>query len=165
MKSGLSKFAVLTFAFAMISAIYSPSSLAQVATTNGYVCTPKNIGGEETRLYFRQQGGIADNIAPDATFPVVCPVVIDPFASSYGVVVGLKNNNSIGQTFSCALEENDLVGNTVRTIGKSVSLGGRTGGVLVWDNIFLSGDTNYFSLRCILPPKSGIAQISWYDFP
>jgi hypothetical protein len=149
----------------LAGAVFSLSASAQVASTNGYVCAPKNPGGEETRLYFRQQGGQAVNLAPDASFPVVCPVIIDPvLSSSHAVVIGLANNNSSTQDFSCALEENTVAGATIRTIGRSLKVGRASGGVMIWENIALSDPTSYFSVRCILPPKGGVSLVAWYNF-
>ncbi len=156
---------VTALAFLLIGTVISTSASAQVSSTNGYVCAPKNPGGEETRLYFRQQGGQAMNLAPDASFPVVCPVVIDPVVySSHAVVIGLANNNSSSQTFSCALEENNLAGDTIRTIGRSLKVGRSSGAAMIWENIALSDATTYFSVRCILPPKSGVSLVAWYNF-
>ena len=149
----------------LIGAIFPLSATAQVSSTNGYVCAPKNPGGEETRLYFRQQGGQAVNLAPNASFPVVCPVVIDPvFFSSHAVVIGLANNSSSAQNFSCALEENTIAGDTVRTIGRSLKVNRSSGGAMIWENIALSDATMYFSVRCILPPKGGVSLVAWYNF-
>ena len=149
----------------LVGAAFSLSASAQVSSTNGYVCAPKNPGGEETRLNIRQQGGQAVNLAPDATFPVVCPVVVDPvLSSSHAVVIGLANNNSSTQNFSCALEENTIAGSTVRTIGRSLKVGRDSGGAMIWENVALADATNYFSVRCILPPKGGVSLVTWYNF-
>ena len=72
--------------------------------TNGYICEPKNPGGEETRLYFRQQDGVAINLSQSATFPVVCPVMIPFQLPPFEAGVVLKNGVNTTRCFSCALE-------------------------------------------------------------
>jgi hypothetical protein len=132
--------------------------------SNGYACAPKNIGGEDTRLFFRQQDGVAINLSQTATFPVVCPVVIDYYTweGSYGVGVTLKNGSSSTQTFSCALEEYRGDGVRQRSIGRSVNI--RPGGYdfFNWEVMQVVTDFNYSSLRCILPPKGMIAELAWF---
>lgn len=155
---------ILFFCFILISGAtlnYNAFSLGE-SVSNGYMCDPKNPGGEETRLYYRQQNGLAINIAPNATFPVVCPVILPFQEPPYEIYVGLVNTGSSMQKFSCAVEENDANGNTVRTQGNSINIPARTGGYLSWEQMFLLAESNYLSVRCILPPKGAVGFLEWY---
>jgi hypothetical protein len=136
--------------------------LAAQTITNGYVCAPKNPGGEETRLYFRQQDGVAVNLASSATFPVVCPVEIPYGEDFYDVVVRVGNGNDSTQKFSCALEEYDLGNNLVRSIGKALNLPAYTVGPIAWAGVVLLSESNYLSARCILPPRGQVGLVGWY---
>lgn len=145
--------------------IYSGETMSQDFTstlTNGYVCDPKNPGGEDTRLYYRQQDGLAINISPTASFPVVCPVQIPFNYAPYYITVGVKNTSAAAtEKFLCALEESDFFGDPVRTIGKSVTLSAGEGNLLAWEGIVPATTSNYLSLRCILPPKGGVTFLNW----
>lgn len=146
-----------------LGTLHSLESVAQgPSITNGYVCAPKNIGGEDTRLYFRQQDGVAENLSKTATFPVVCPVVITYDSPPYFVTVAVGQGSDFGQDFACSLEE--YTGNAfkVRGIGKSVYLPPGGSDALSWENVYLQDPSNYLSLRCILPPRGGISGVLWY---
>ena len=136
--------------------------VAAQTITNGYVCAPKNPGGEETRLYFRQQDGVAVNLASNATFPVVCPVEIPMGEAYYDVVIRLGNGNDFTQKFSCALEEYDLGNNLVRSIGKAINLDAFNVGPIVWAGVVLLDEGNYLSARCILPPRGQVGLVGWF---
>ena len=137
-------------------------SVAQESVTNGYICAPKNPGGEETRLYFRQQDGVAINLASNATFPVVCPVIIPFDNPPYEASVAFKNGSNATQNFACALEEYDAFANLVRSIGKSVSIPPGGSNLIAYQDIYLLAITNFLSLRCILPPRGMIGWVEWY---
>ena len=130
--------------------------------TNGYVCEPKNPGGEETRLYFRQQDGVAINLSQSATFPVVCPVVIPYQDPPYEAVVVFKNGSSATRKFNCALEEYDILSNLVRSTGRAVDIPPGDTDAIVYEDIFLLSEFNYLSLRCIIPPRGMVGFVSWY---
>jgi hypothetical protein len=161
MKTLAPHLAFSTFFLLIISTFYPLESVAQ-SITNGYICSPKNIGGEETRLYFRQQEGVAENISKTATFPVVCPVVIEYDLPPYFVLVSVGHSSDSSQTIACSLEEYDINAVKVRGIGKSVNLAPGSGDFLSWEEIYLQNPTNYLSLRCILPPLGGIAEVAWF---
>lgn len=146
------------------TALYSLHSSAQSVTTvtNGYICAPKNIGGEETRLYFRQQDGVAENLSPTATFPVVCPVLIPADNPPYEVLIRADNASDVSQKFACALEEHDESGTKVRSYGQSVILSAHSADDIFWQDIYLLANNHYLSLRCILPPRGGIGIVAWY---
>ena len=134
----------------------------QYTVTNGYVCDPKNPGGEETRLFYRQQDGLAINISPTATFPVVCPVQIAFDNPPYETSVGFVNTGYSSQRFACALEENDIDGNKTKSLGNAITIPARTAGYLNWSNVLLTNKYHYLSLRCILPPKGAVSWVEWY---
>lgn len=151
------------FLIVLMSVLGAVSVHAQDFTiTNGYVCDPKNPGGEETRLYYREQDGLAINISPSATFPIVCPVQIPYDNPPYEVSVGFRNTSSSSQKFSCALEENDLYGSKTRSQGQSVTVPALGWGALNWSDILLINKQHYLSIRCILPPKGAATWIEWY---
>ena len=157
--------AALLFSFLIvpISVLCTVRVYAQEYTvTNGYVCDPKNPGGEETRRFYRQQDGLAINISPTATFPIVCPVEIGFDNPPYEISMGIVNTGNSTQTFSCALEENDLNGNKTRTQGNAVVLPPRTGGFIGWEDVILTNQFHYLSVRCILPPKGAVSWVEWY---
>ena len=137
-------------------------SAQQYTITNGYVCDPKNPGGEETRLFYREQDGLAVNISPTATFPIVCPVQIPFDNPPYEISVGFRNTSSSAQKFACALEENDLLGGKVGAQGNAVTVSAGESGALNWTNVYLVNPLHYLSLRCILPPKGAATWIEWY---
>lgn len=154
-----------TFCFCLIALITAGGAinvLAQSTVTNGYVCDPKNPGGEETRLYYREQEGLGINISPTATFPIVCPVVIPYNNPPYEISLGFVNTSSSTQNFACALEENDVFGNKTRALGNSITAPALGWAALNWSNVYLSGPAYYLSLRCILPPKGAVSWLEWY---
>ena len=130
--------------------------------SNGYICDPKNPGGEDTRKYYRQQDGLAINIAPSSTFPIVCPVILPFNLAPYEVSVAVVNTGTSTQKFSCALEENDFAGNPVRSVGNSASLPAGESGLLYWSDIVLVSEADYLSVRCILPPKGAVSLVEWF---
>src|SRR5210317_1286761 len=132
--------AALLFSFLIvpISVLCTVRVYAQEYTvTNGYVCDPKNPGGEETRRFYRQQDGLAINISPTATFPIVCPVEIGFDNPPYEISMGIVNTGNSTQTFSCALEENDINGQKTRTQGSAVVLPPKSGGFIGWEDVVL----------------------------
>ena len=151
-------FVLLSF---VLGAVYPSESFGQ-SITNGYVCAPKNIGGEDTRRYFRQQDGVAVNIAPNAAFPVVCPVVIDIENQSHNIIMRLANAGTSTQRYACSMEEYDRNFALVRSIGKSVNISPATSNSLDWQNISLLAPSNFLSIRCILPPRSAIGLVAWF---
>jgi len=141
---------------------FYPLQSAAQSITNGYVCAPKNIGGEETRLFFRQQDGVAINLSSNATFPVVCPVVVslgDPF---YDVLIRVGNGSNVTQSPACALEEYDVFSNKVRSTGRAITLPAGFNGPIFWAGITLLNPSNYLSVRCILPPRASVGLVGWY---
>lgn len=164
MKSIEKYLAIAGWLSVVITALYSLQGSAQGVTTvtNGYICAPKNIGGEETRLYFRQQDGVAENLSKTATFPVVCPVLIPADMPPYEVLIRAGNAGDVAQNFACALEEHDETGSKVRSYGKSVYLPPHSASDIFWQNIYLLANNHYLGLRCILPPRGGIGIIGWY---
>lgn len=160
MKLFLSCSLVSTVLF-LIGGVYPLESVAQ-SITNGYICAPKNPGGEETRLYFRQQDGVAINLSQSATFPVVCPVIIAFDAPPYFAGVDFRNGSSVTQKFSCALEEYDFTATLVRTTGKAISVPANGASSIVYENYYLDSFANYLSLRCIIPPRGMIATVGWF---
>ena len=149
---------ILTLGLTFNLTVYSQGE----SVSNGYMCDPKNPGGEDTRKYYRQQDGLAITIAPSSSFPIVCPVILPFQLPPYEISIGLVNTNSTTQKFSCAAEENDLNGNIVRTQGNAINIPPRSGGFLYWPDISLVEDTNYLSLRCILPPKGAVSFLEWF---
>lgn len=152
------------FIFIMaICVVYPLESSAQIIT-NGYICAPKNIGGEETRLFFRQQDGVAENLSSSATFPVVCPIAIDyySFEGFYALSMTFRNGSSSTQTFQCALEEYSLDAVKQRSIGKAVSAAPGEVGFLAYDVRQVLSEFGYSSVRCILPPRGKIAELAWF---
>jgi len=138
-------------------------SVAQVINaSNGYLCAPKNPGGEETRLYFRQQEGVAINLSQSATFPVVCPVIVPVDSSPYFAGVEFKNENNTGQNFSCALEEYDPAHNLVRSTGRSVFIPSNGSNYILYTNYYLNNVQNTISIRCIIPPRGMIGSVLFY---
>jgi len=145
---------------------YSLEGNAQLVA-GGYVCAPKNIGGEDTRLYFRQQDGLAENISKTATFPVVCPIIVDYWYvddgfAYYGLLMTVRNDSDVSQDFQCALEEYDLLGVKARSLGRSVSVPAGGAGLFDYPYMTVLSEYNYASIRCILPPQGSIIQLSWY---
>lgn len=134
--------------------------------TNGYLCEPKNPGGEETRLYFRQQDGVAINLSSTATFPVVCPVLTTVIPNDLrpfnGIGVRFGNGRNVTQKFQCALEEYDIGFNLVRSTGKAITLAPFTTNTLQYFDIKLQKLDNYFSLRCIIPPRGQVGHVISY---
>lgn len=152
-----------SFLFLFIALFMGVNAYSQeYIVTNGYVCDPKNPGGEETRLFYRQQDGLAINISPTATFPVVCPVQIPYDLPPYEVSIGFVNQSTRPQTFRCALEENDAFGNKTRSQGNAITAPALGTAFLNWSDVFLINSLHYLSLRCILPPKGGVTFIEWY---
>lgn len=147
---------------ALAFAGWAGKATAQGSLTNGYVCQPKNIGGEETRLFFRQQNGQAMNISPSATFPVVCPVVVIAGVPPYQIVMRFGNGGSATQNFACAMEEYDRNFSLLRSIGKSVTIPAGFSNSLDWSNLQALDPSSYFTVRCILPPKGSIGAVFWY---
>ena len=135
---------------------------AQIGGTNGYICAPKNPGGEETRLYFRQQEGVAINLSTSATFPVVCPVIIPVDNPPYMAGVEFKNGNKSGQNFSCALEEYDPAHNLVRSTGRSIYIPGNGNNYILYTDYYLNHVDNNISIRCIIPPRGMIGAVLFY---
>lgn len=127
--------------------------------TNGYICAPKNPGGEETRLYFRQQEGVAINLSKSASFPVVCPLIIPGGNPPYIAGVEFQSENNTGQTFSCALEEYDITHDLVRSTGRSVFVPGNGHNYILWTDYYPSNLDNTLSLRCIIPPRGMIGAV------
>ena len=155
---------LLTFLVSILTmTLLSPAiSLAQTVTvTNAYICAPKNIGGESTRLFFRQQDGTARNISKTEIFPVVCPIVVPAFRSSYEVIIRVGNRSLVEQEFSCAVEEWTKDFTKVRQWGQSIYLQAERSNDLYWENLTISAPSNALSLRCILPPGGGIALIGY----
>jgi len=150
----------------MLSLVFSgwAGEAAAQYISNGYECAPKNIGGEDTRLYFRQQDGGAINISKTATFPVVCPVFIDYyfFEGLYGVGVTLRNGSKTSQTFQCALEEYRVDGVKARSIGRSLTIAAGDWDVISYEPMVVTQYFNYSSIRCILPPGGSIAELAWF---
>lgn len=130
--------------------------------TNGYICEPKNPGGEATRLYFRQQDGVAINLSQSATFPVVCPVIIPFGEPPFSAAVVFKNGSNATRNFNCALEEYDIFSNLVRSTGQSVSIPAKDSDYISYDFISLVTVTNYLSLRCIIPPRGMVGLVSFW---
>lgn len=137
-------------------------SAQSVSVTNGYVCAPKNIGGESTRLYFRQENGLAKNLSSNATFPIVCPIVVPGQNPPYETLIRVGNASNVGQNFACAVEEYDHTFALVRSIGKSVFLPAQTTNDIYWSGMTMSAPGNHLSLRCILPPRGAIGLVAWY---
>ena len=147
-----------------ICVVYPLESSAQIVS-NGYICAPKNIGGEDTRLFFRQQDGVAENLSSSATFPVVCPIVIDYYSypeGLYGLGITFRNGSSSTQTFQCALEEYSVDAVKQRSIGKAVSVAPGEFGVLSYELMQVLSEFSYSSVRCILPPRGKIAELAWF---
>ena len=142
---------------------WAGATSAQSMLTNGYVCGPKNIGGEDTRRFYREQDGNAVNISPTSTFPVTCPVIIFFGEPAPTIMLRLVNTGNTTQQFLCALEEYDLNTNLVRTIGRSQNVPAGLGDSIIWDNISFLDPRNFLSVRCILPPKGAIGEIGWFD--
>tara|TARA_R110002110_G_scaffold14698_1_gene67589 strand:- start:10091 stop:10597 length:507 start_codon:yes stop_codon:yes gene_type:complete len=135
--------------------------------SNGYICAPKNIGGEETRLYFRQQDGAAVNISRTATFPVVCPIIMDYYyfpegLALYSAGVTLRNDSDVTQKFQCALEEYNLGGFKEKSTGAAISLEPGGVGLIQYELFETTSELNYAGLRCILPPRGMIAEVIWF---
>ena len=143
-------------------AVWAGHAVAQGSLTNGYVCQPKNIGGEETRLFFRQQNGTAVNISPYATFPVVCPVVVPAEDPPYTIVMRFANGSSTNANFQCAMEEYNPGSALIRSIGKSIVIPPGFSDSLGWSNLFALEPSSYFTVRCILPPYGSIGLVYWY---
>ena len=161
MKNGASS--LCFYLIVLISAGGAVNVLGQSFTvTNGYVCDPKNIGGEETRLFYREQDGVAINISPTATFPIVCPVEVLYNDAPYQIDIGFVNTSNATQTFACALEENDAFGNKTAALGNSISAPALGWAALTWKQVRPSSPNHYLSLRCILPPKGGVSWVEWY---
>ncbi|MEM6582572.1 MAG: hypothetical protein AAF699_14940 [Pseudomonadota bacterium] len=139
----------------------SPPQAWSEQVTNGYICAPKNPGGEDTRRFYREQDGVAINLSPDSSFPIVCPVVIDPDASLIGVLIRFGNTSTSTQSFACALEEYDLLFNLVRTTGKSTNLAAGATGDFSWGPVDLISVGNFLSIRCILPPRGTVGTFVW----
>ncbi|MEM8564164.1 MAG: hypothetical protein AAGF57_18140 [Pseudomonadota bacterium] len=158
-QKNLINFAV--FSSAVFLMVISPLSWSQMVT-NGYICAAKNPGGEDTRRFYREQDGVAINLSPNSSFPIVCPIIIDGSLSSFAVVIRLGNTGSSTQSFSCALEEYDLDFNLVKTTGKTVNVAAGQTGDLSWAPINLVRDNNYLSMRCILPPKGTVGTFVWF---
>jgi hypothetical protein len=137
-------------------------SSAQITITNGYVCGPKNIGGEDTRRFYREQDGVAENISPTSTFPVTCPVQVPFEDPPYFISLRVGHESNVTQRFACALEEYNVSSGLVRTIGRALSLQPGTASTIEWVNVFPQQSTNYFTVRCILPPLGGIGAITWF---
>lgn len=154
---------VKTVFFALAFSGWAVGASAQIISS-GYECAPKNIGGEETRLFFRQQDGVAMNLSQTATFPVVCPQIIDYYDGGgfYGLGVTLRNGSGATQTFSCALEEYGGDGVKERSIGKTANVRPGDYGVFLWDIMKVVNNFNHSSLRCILPPRGMIVQLVWF---
>ncbi|MEM6583215.1 MAG: hypothetical protein AAF699_18195 [Pseudomonadota bacterium] len=140
---------------------YSSSGFSQMVT-NGYICSAKNPGGEDTRRFYREQDGVAINLSPDSSFPIVCPIIIDGEESSFAVVIRLGNTGTSIQRFSCALEEYDLEFNLIKTTGKTVDIAAGDTGDLSWAPINLVRNNNFLSMRCILPPKGTVGTYVWF---
>jgi hypothetical protein len=151
------------FVAAFTFALWSNGSSAQIiSVTNGYICAPKNPGGEETRLFFRQQEGVAINLSTTATFPVVCPVIIPGDNPPYMAGTEFKNGSSVGQNFACALEEYDPAHNLVKSTGRSIYIPGNGNDYILFTNYYLSSVDNNLSIRCILPPRGMIGSVLFY---
>ncbi len=148
---------------AALGLTFSTAALSQATNTNGYVCDSKNPGGEDTRLYYREQNGIAENISGNASFPVVCPLALDSLEADYDILIRLGNGDNMTQTFQCALEEYDLGNNKVRSIGKSMTRPPFIVDAIVWLDYRLRDTDNTLSIRCILPPKGQVGLISWSE--
>ena len=162
-------FLIKVFLALGFNTIFAPYGFTQASQTfigtNGYLCAPKNPGGEETRLFFRQQDGYAINLSSSATFPVVCPV-LSTYSSTeiqeHGVAIRLGNKSNVGQNFACALEEYDSTFTQVRSIGKALFLEPFQAGSLQYTGIFLLATQNTLSLRCIIPPRGVIGKLGSY---
>ena len=138
-------------------------SVAQIISiTNGYICAPKNPGGEETRLYFRQQEGVAINLSKSASFPVVCPVIFPFDEPPYMAGVEFKNGNKVGQKFSCALEEYDSAHNLVKSTGRSIFIPGNGDNYILYDDYYMNHIDNVISIRCIIPPRGMIGAVLYF---
>lgn len=147
----------------LASFAWSVDASAQLISS-GYECAPKNIGGEATRLFFRQQDGVAINLSRNETFPIVCPVIIDyySFQGFYGLGVTLRNGSESFQKFSCALEEYRGDGLRQRSIGKSANIPPGGFDFFSWDVMMVVSDFNEVTLRCILPPRGMVVQLAWF---
>ena len=149
----------------MVSAAVYPAlciAHGDASVTNGYICEPKNPGGEETRLYFRQQDGVAINLSQSATFPVVCPVIIPFLEPPYEAGVVFNNGSSATRRFSCALEEYDQFSNIVKSTGRAIDIPPGESNIIAYQGIFLQFETNYLSLRCIIPPRGEVGLVSFF---
>ena len=76
--------------------------------------------------------------------------------------MGIVNTGNSTQTFSCALEENDINGQKTRTQGSAVVLPPKSGGFIGWEDVVLINQLHYLSVRCILPPKGAVSWVEWY---
>jgi len=154
----------LSIAILIITVVKSSLSIAHGSETitNGYLCEPKNPGGEATRLYFRHQNGVAVNLSSTATFPVVCPILIPFEEPPYEAGVTFSNGSSATQNFSCALEEYDILANLVRSTGKAVNIPPGGSNLIAYEGIDLLDDTNFLSLRCIIPPRGEVGLLTFF---
>lgn len=152
----------LPTAIMLVVTLMAPLLVSAQTISNGYVCEPKNPGGEETRLYFRQQDGVAINLSQSATFPVVCPVIVEFDLEPYYTAVALKNGSNKIQDFACALEEYNLESVKVRSTGRSIPVPPGNTGIIEYGPVFLTNPVNYLSLRCILPPRGMVGEVVWW---
>ncbi len=160
--TSITRFFSLPAAILLAVTVMTPLLGSAQVISNGYACAPKNPGGEETRLYFRQQDGVAINLSQTATFPVVCPVIIEFGYEDYYTAVALKNGSNATQDFACALEEYNLETVKVRSTGRSIAVPAGQTGFIEYSPIFLANPTNYLSLRCILPPRGMVGEVVWW---
>ena len=161
--------AINTKIFLLIAVLISTAMLPLLclahggeSITNGYICSPKNPGGEATRLYFRQQDGVAINLSQSETFPVVCPVIIPYLEPPYVAGAAFKNGSNATRSFNCALEEYDILSNLVRSTGRAVTIPAGSSDFIAYEGIFTLSDTNYLSLRCIIPPRGMVGVVTFW---